>query len=241
MVLSPPEVLIAFRAFCAPAIFVAACFGLPGRLLAGVLLAAFLSDVFDGIIARRLGCATSALRHADTLVDTLFYVAAAVALRVAVPDVFDGAALPLALLIAVHVSRATFELAKYGRVSSYHMWSSKALGMLIVTAMTTVFVTATASALVPAALWLGVLNELEGFAASVILPVWTADVPSLVHARRSRPQQIHGGQPGPRPDDPIGRQQDDDGRAARGAGHRDRLDVRDAVKDGCGEWHQRES
>jgi CDP-diacylglycerol--glycerol-3-phosphate 3-phosphatidyltransferase len=242
VVLSPPEVLIAFRAFSAPAIFALACFGFPRPLLAGVLLAAFLSDVFDGIVARRLGLATAALRHADTLVDTVFYVSAAVAMRIAVPDVFDGCALPLSLLVAVHVSRATFELVKFGRLASYHMWSSKALGALIVVTMTAAFATGRPSALVVVALWMGVANELEGFAASAVLPAWTADVPSLAHAvARSRPQQIHGGPPCPRPDDAVGRQGDDGSGAAGGGRHGDRLDWRDAVEDRRGERHQREA
>jgi CDP-diacylglycerol--glycerol-3-phosphate 3-phosphatidyltransferase len=186
VVLSAPEVLIAFRAACAPAIFVMAWIGSPGPLLAAILTAAFFSDVFDGIIARRLGCATAALRHADSRVDTLFYLAAAVALRVSVPNVFDASSGPLALLVAVHVSRATFELAKYGRLSAYHMWSSKALGVLMVITMAKVFMTGRPSALVSLALWAGVLNELEGFAASAILPASIPDVPSLLHALRLR-------------------------------------------------------
>ena len=184
MVLSAPEVLIAFRAACGPAMFVLACFRFPGPLLASVLLAGFLSDIIDGAIARRLGIATPALRYADTLVDTVFYVAAAIALRVAVPAAFAHSALPLTLLIAIHVSRTTFELTKFGRIASYHMWSSKALGILVVTAMTTVFLTSHPSALVIVTLWFGVLNELEGFVASGFLPKWTADVPSVVHAFR---------------------------------------------------------
>jgi phosphatidylglycerophosphate synthase len=184
VVLSAPEILIALRAACAPAIFVLACFGFPGSVLAGVLLAAFASDVLDGVVARRLGLATAGLRHADTLVDTVFYVSAAVALWVAVPGAFDHASLPLALLIVIHVSRMTFELTKYGRTASYHMWSSKALGVLLVTAMTTVFITMRPSAIIMVTLWAGILNELEGFTASVILPAWTADVPSALHAYR---------------------------------------------------------
>jgi CDP-diacylglycerol--glycerol-3-phosphate 3-phosphatidyltransferase len=184
VVLSAPEVLIAFRAACAPAIFVLACFRFPGPLLAGILLAAFVSDVFDGVVARRLGIATPGLRQADTLVDTGFYAAAAVALWVAVPAAFDAAGLPLALIIAIHVSRTTFELTKYGRIASYHMWSSKALGVLLVTAMTTVFLTGRPSVLVMVGLWFAVANELEGFFTSAILRTWTADVASAVHAYR---------------------------------------------------------
>ena len=233
MVLSAPEVLIAFRAACGAALFVLACFGFPGPLLAGVLLAGFLSDVFDGIVARRLGKATDGLRQADTLVDTAFYVAAAVSLWLAVPGAFDSSSVPLGALIAIHVSRTTFELAKFGRKASYHMWSSKALGVLLVTAMTTAFLTGRPSVLIPLAMWLGIANELEGFAASAILPAWIPDVPSLLHA-----QQIHRGQPRPRSDDAVGRHDDDGGGPARGASHRERLDGRNAVEHRRAEWHQ---
>jgi phosphatidylglycerophosphate synthase len=189
--LSPPEVLIAFRAFAAPAIFVLACFGFPGPVLAAVVLAAFASDVLDGIVARRMGVATPRLRHADTVVDTVFYAAAAVALWIAVPAAFAGVGWSVSLLIVLHVSRATFELAKFGRLSAYHMWSSKALGIVIVFTMTSVFLTGRPTGLVAPALWMGMINELEGFAVSAVLSVWAADVPSLVHAlRRARPREI---------------------------------------------------
>ena len=81
VVLSVPGLLVAFRALCAPAIFVLACYGFPGPLLAGILVAAFVSDVLDGHIARRQGTATPVLRYADTLVDTAFYAAAATVVR----------------------------------------------------------------------------------------------------------------------------------------------------------------
>ncbi len=186
MVLSAPELLIALRAFCAPAIFVLACFHFPGPLLAAIVLTAFVSDIFDGVLARRLGGATPGLRYADTIVDTIFYVAAAIALRVAVPETFKGAGLAVFTLIIVHVSRTTFELTKYGRIASYHMWSSKALGVLIVVAMTWSFLTGEPTALVTAALWFAIANEIEGFSASVILPRYRVDVPTLRHAWRVR-------------------------------------------------------
>jgi phosphatidylglycerophosphate synthase len=182
VVLSAPQILIAFRAACAPAIFVLACFGFPGVVLVAVLGAALLSDVFDGVVARRLGIATAAIRWADTRVDTAFYVAAGAALKVAVPDAFNGSELALVALVIVHVSRATFELTKYGRLTSYHMWSSRLLGLLLVAAFILAFLTAQSSPLLAVALWAGVLNEIEGFAISVVLPAWRADVPSIVHA-----------------------------------------------------------
>src|SRR6266540_2078902 len=184
--MSGSAVLMAFRAACAPVMFVLACFGFPGSVLAGVLLAGFLSDVLDAPVARRMGTGTPALRYADTLVDTVFYVSAAVAMAVAVPGVFDGARLLLVALVTIHVSRATFEVTKYGRVTSYHMWSAQALGVLLAAAMAWCFVTGRPNALLTCALWLGIANELEGFAASAILPAWRADVPSFLHVVTGR-------------------------------------------------------
>lgn len=190
---STPELLVVFRAVCAPAIFVLACFRFPGAVLAAVLWAAFLSDVLDGVIARRQGTATAALRSADTIVDTVFYVCAAIALHVAVPGAFDAVWPLVVVLTIVHVSRDTFELTKYGRIASYHMWSSKLLGLLLVAAFSYAFLASRPGPLLGIALWLGVLNEIEGFAASVVLPSWRADVPSLVHAiayaRRHEPAE----------------------------------------------------
>jgi CDP-diacylglycerol--glycerol-3-phosphate 3-phosphatidyltransferase len=185
-VISAPQILIAFRAVCAPAIFVLACFRFPGVLLAAIVGVAFVTDVLDGMLARRFGTVTPSLRLADTIVDTVFYVAAAIALKVAVPTAYSGLWFPLVVLIVVHVSRTTFELTKFGRVAPYHMWSSKALGVLIVAALISVFVSGTPNALVAVALWAGIINELEGFAASALLREWRADVPSVVHAYKWR-------------------------------------------------------
>ena len=182
--LRAPQLLIVFRAVCAPAIFVLACFDFQPAVLIAVLLAALVSDVLDGVLARRAGTASAGLRAADTLVDTIFYAAAGIALKVAVPDAYDGLWLPLVGILVVHVSRSTFELTKYGRLAAYHMWSSKVLGLLLVAALTISFATGRSTPLLAIALWLGIANELEGFVASAVLPAWHADVPTLVHALR---------------------------------------------------------
>lgn len=180
--ITAPQLLIAFRGACAPAIFVLACFRFEGRVLAGVLFAALVSDIFDGVLARRAGTATPALRRADTIVDTIFYVTAGIAVQLAVPGAYDGLGLPLLVLCVIHVSRTTFELTKYGRIAAYHMWSSKLLGLILAGALAVAFVTGRPTMLLPLAVWLAIANELEGFAASAILPAWRNDVPSLLHA-----------------------------------------------------------
>jgi CDP-diacylglycerol--glycerol-3-phosphate 3-phosphatidyltransferase len=157
-----------------------------------VLAAGFLSDMVDGRLARRMGMATPSLRYADTLVDTVFYLAAAGALAVAVPGAFEGTGMLLVAFITVHVSRATFEVTKYGRIASYHMWSAKALGVVLAAAIGYGLATGRPNLILTAAMWLAMANELEGFAASAVLPGWRADVPSIVHAVRAAAEGSRG-------------------------------------------------
>ena len=85
-----PLALVGLRAACGPALILAEQAGAAGVTLAALVSVAFLSDVFDGILARRLGVATEALRRADTVVDTAFYVSAALALLRRAPAVLEN-------------------------------------------------------------------------------------------------------------------------------------------------------
>ena len=51
-----------------------------------------------------------------------------------VPDAFAGLRVPLALFVTVYAARAVFEVARYGRVASYHMWSARVFGLLLAAA-----------------------------------------------------------------------------------------------------------
>jgi phosphatidylglycerophosphate synthase len=179
-----PHILVAFRAACAPVIVLLAYQRASGLLLAAILYAALASDVFDGVIARRLGIATPALRRADTLVDTTFYAAAAIALVLTAPDAFVQVEMLLFLFVNIHVARAVFEVTKYGRKASYHMWSAKTFGLLLSAAFGYGFVSGHTNMLLPLALSVGIWNELEGLFVSFFLTSWRCDVPSVVHALR---------------------------------------------------------
>jgi phosphatidylglycerophosphate synthase len=66
-----PVLLTGLRALLAPAVVWLSMYAPRKEAFAICLVAAFLSDVFDGIIARRLGVATPALRRLDSAADTL--------------------------------------------------------------------------------------------------------------------------------------------------------------------------
>ncbi len=150
------------------------------------LTVGFLSDVFDGIIARRLGIATPALRRLDSGADTLFYVAAAIAAWHLHPRVILEHCRAVLLLGALELGRYAFDLVKFGRETSYHMWSSKAWGIVLFVAFFALLVLGYTGAWIALPLYVGIVADLEGLAISILLAEWKPDVPSLLHAFRTR-------------------------------------------------------
>lgn len=188
VLLSPqiPLALTALRALLAPVMVTLALFAPLPAAFGACLIAAFLSDVFDGVVARRLGIATPNLRRLDSLADTLFYVATTFAAWRLYPQVIEEHAVALGLLIALELARYAFYLAKFRREASYHMWSSKLWGLVLFAAFFALLAVGYTGPWMGAPLYVGIAADLEGLAISAVLPHWQADVPTLVHALKAR-------------------------------------------------------
>jgi CDP-diacylglycerol--glycerol-3-phosphate 3-phosphatidyltransferase len=181
-----PLLLTAVRALLGPVVLVAA-FSYPSTLLLGAcLVIAFVSDILDGMIARRLNVATATLRRLDSIADSIFYISAAVAAWVLHPAVIREHVVALAVLVVLELARYAFDYAKFKREASYHMWSSKAWGVLLFVGFFSLLVLGQEGVLIALAIYAGIVADLEGLAISVVLREWRADVPTLVHAFRYR-------------------------------------------------------
>jgi len=184
-----PLALTALRALLAPVMVLLAVAWPNASAFAACLVTAFLSDVFDGVIARRLGIATAGLRRLDSIADTLFYVAALFAAWYLHPQALLEHRTALAVLVLLEIARYAFDLRKFGREASYHMWSSKLWGVALFAGFFSLLALGHSGWAVAAAVWLGIVADLEGLAISVVLNRWKNDVPSLVHALRLREAQ----------------------------------------------------
>lgn len=159
----------------------------PSRLAFGVcLVGAFLSDVFDGIIARRLGIATPALRRLDSIADTVFYVGATYAVWQLFRSAITARWLPLSVLVGLEGVRYMFDLVKFRREASYHMWSSKLWGIALFAGFFSLLAMGQDGVMADAAVYVGIVADIEGLAISVVMRTWQSDIPSLVHAFRLR-------------------------------------------------------
>jgi CDP-diacylglycerol--glycerol-3-phosphate 3-phosphatidyltransferase len=120
-----PWIMAAARAALGPVLILGAACRWNGIALACLIVAALLSDIFDGVLARRWQCDTPGVRLFDTMADTVFYVGAAVALWIAHPEVLRAHAVMLKILFALEAARLAFDVAKFGKPASYHSYLAK--------------------------------------------------------------------------------------------------------------------
>lgn len=181
-----PLALTVLRAVLAPVVVWLAVSAPRPWAFALCLVVAFVSDVFDGVLARRWGVATPNLRRLDSAADSLFYLGCLYAAWHLLPSAITARAAALAVLLALEVARYALDALKFGREASYHMWSSKLWGIALFVGFFGLLVFGWDGAAMTAAVWVGILADLEGLAISLVLPAWRSDVPSLLHALQLR-------------------------------------------------------
>jgi phosphatidylglycerophosphate synthase len=179
---SIPIALTLLRLLLAPVLVWLVYVDAPGILFAAAVSAAFASDYLDGVVARRLGVATPALRHFDSRADLVFYATAAWAVWMRRPDVARAVAVPVLAVIGLDVVRYIFDFAKFGRDVAYHAWSSKLWGLSLALALVLLLGFGIVQPFVSIAVWLGIIAQTEGLLISTILPQWTTDVPNIFRA-----------------------------------------------------------
>ncbi len=187
-----PWAMVILRAALGPAIALAARLPNPEIWLGAMIVAGFLSDVYDGILARRWGTAGSALRMADSAADTVFYLGVLAAILERRWPVLHARLALLVLLLALETIRMLFDWFKFHRMASYHPYSAKIWGVLLAAATLALLYLDRAYWLVTVALAWGILCDLEGLVMSMLLPEWTHDVKTLPHALNLRRQMRAG-------------------------------------------------
>ncbi|HEY1951230.1 MAG TPA: CDP-alcohol phosphatidyltransferase family protein [Gemmatimonadaceae bacterium] len=191
-----PLGLTTLRLLLAPVLVWLVYSGASGTAFAGVILVAFVSDYFDGVIARRLGVASAELRQFDSRTDLVFYATAAWTVWRLHPDVVRSFAIPGLIVIGLDVIRHVFDFLKFGKDAAYHAWSSKAWGVSLALALILLMGFGIVQPFVTITVALGLVAQVEGLLISVVLPVRAHDVPTVIHARRIRKE--HSSRSNPR-------------------------------------------
>jgi phosphatidylglycerophosphate synthase len=153
-----------------------------------LLLVALLSDILDGLIARGFGLASPLGALLDSLADALLMIAAGYGIWVFHPTLLQEHAPAVALVIGLWLVELLASLWRYGKLSSFHLYSVRAGAYALGIFLMLLFLRGFNPWVFYAALVINVLGYLEEFFLLWLLPQWTPNVRGIYWVLRSRRQ-----------------------------------------------------
>lgn len=183
-----PFALVIFRVLAGPVI-IALCMLLPksAPVAATVLVAlGVFSDIFDGMIARRLDCVTPGLRTWDSRADVVFWLCVAIGLHVLYPMIWRTTWIMLTVLPAMEIATHLISQVRFRREASTHHVLSKIFCLVLWALVSQIFLTGETGWLFWVTLAVGVVSQAESMAIMLILPQWQCDVKNLAVAIQLR-------------------------------------------------------
>ena len=181
-----PEHLTTFRLLLGPVLLASSFFGEHPRFFLFALVAGLLSDIFDGILARRLGVATDALRAYDSRVDLIFWLCVLATTWVVRPTEVAEHAGPIAAVVGAEGASHATSLLRFGRMASAHALLSKAYAVSLFTGLAALLCFGLTGGWLATAVNLGIAANIDCVLILLLLPSWQRDIPSCWHAWRLR-------------------------------------------------------
>jgi CDP-diacylglycerol--glycerol-3-phosphate 3-phosphatidyltransferase len=183
-----PKLLIFSRLIIGFAIVLLSCLHVSWYKTAAIVLltVGLLTDIFDGIIARRLNVSTQTLRRLDSTIDQIFFVSVIVATYIQCPDFFSANATKLITLIGIEAATYLVSFLKFRKEIATHSIGAKAWTLLLFATLIQIMVQCQSTVLFNVCFWVGIVTRAEIIAIIFTLKKWTNDVPSFYHALQLR-------------------------------------------------------
>ena len=154
----------------------------PGAWLAVGVVVGFLTDLFDGIVARQLGVSAPWLRRLDSQTDLVFWLCVLASVFIARPEAAWPNVGYVAAILVLEACTYAVSFARLGREPCTHAYSAKAWAVLLVLVFVAVLAFDERTYAFPLLFAGYVLSWLDVVAILLLLPAWRSDVPSWYHA-----------------------------------------------------------
>ncbi len=151
-----------------------------------ILTLGLLTDVFDGIIARKLNISTEKLRRLDSAIDVAFFLSIAIATYLQCPDFFALNLIKLIILIGFEALTYIISYTKFKKEVATHSIGAKLWALCLFATLVQIIFQCQSILLFNICFWLGIITRLEIIAIIFILKKWTNDVPTFYHAIQLR-------------------------------------------------------
>lgn len=183
-----PYLLIATRFCLAPVILLLAYFkGEESRfLILSLMYFGLLTDIFDGIIARKAGVSSEKLRRLDSQTDLIFWLSLGFAAYFLNSELIKNEWKGVALIFVMEALCYVISWLKFGKETCTHAFLSKMWGLSLLIAFTYLIGFQQAGWAFYLTVVLGFIAHIDVILIILILPKWQYDVPSAYHAWKIR-------------------------------------------------------
>ena len=184
MKINIPVVLILFRLIASPVILSLAYFvGEETKpFILTLMYLGLVSDILDGIIARKQKISTSKLRRMDSQVDMVFWLSLGFATWFLYPKLIAENAIPIYAILSMEIACYLISFIKFKRETCTHAFLSKLWGISLLIAFTSLIGFNYAGFPFQLAIFMGLISHIDRILITLILPKWTHDIPSCYHA-----------------------------------------------------------
>ena len=181
-----PLLLTTLRLLLGPLALACALTGAPRIVYLPILLAGTLSDIFDGILARRFGVSTSRLRRFDSLTDAIYYLFVLIVLWILCKATISKTLWAIALLILSELATVAVSLARFGKYPATHTYLAKFYGLTLLAGLTALLVFNASGWVVIALMAVALVTNIEIIVIHLASDAPPVDVSSIFALRKRR-------------------------------------------------------
>lgn len=151
-------------------------------ILVSLMIFGLLTDIFDGIIARRVGVSSEKLRRMDSQTDLVFWLCVAWCSWILNPEIIIENAYSIAVIFIMEALTYVFSFMKFRKETCTHALLSKLWGITLLLAFVSMIGFGHAGIPFFLAVFFGIVGHIDVYLIIYFLPKWTHDVPSSYHA-----------------------------------------------------------
>ncbi|ASW76116.1 CDP-alcohol phosphatidyltransferase [Chryseobacterium piperi] len=179
-----PYIFIAIRFFIAPTVLLLSYLkGEESRSLILVLMyIGLLTDIFDGIVARKTGVSSEKLRRLDSQTDLIFWFSLGFSSYILNPELIKNEWASILLIFIMEALCYIVSIWKFGKETCTHAFLAKMWGLSLLIAFTYLIGFQEIGWAFYVTIGLGLISHVDVILIILLLPKWEYDVPSSYHA-----------------------------------------------------------
>ena len=135
-----PFALTTLRLLLGPVALLCALTNVPRWVYLPILVAGTLSDIYDGVLARRFGVATPALRRYDSVTDVIYYLFILAVALLLCQSVITRHWLLIVLILLSETGCILVSYVRFGKYPATHSYLAKFYGLCLLAALSALLV-----------------------------------------------------------------------------------------------------